>query len=339
MRVKSALRGTFRRKKSSLDMNTTEQTAGLAAGAAFRHEALLYSGHDGFLAGTLPFIRAGLEADEPVLAMVSPAKIDLLREALDGAAEHVRFADMHEVGSNPARIIPAWREFVDGYGGPGGWLRGIGEPIWAERSAAELVESQRHESLLNLAFGEGCAMRLLCPYDTDVLDPLVIAEAHRSHPVIVEGGAERDSDRYHGMDVVAAPFADPLGAPPRDAASLSFTGETLDAVRHFVAACADRIGLDAARRADLVLAINEVATNSVLHGGGDGTLLVWPEGEALICELRDGGLFDAPLAGRERPSPDRVGGHGLWPANQLGDLVQVRSFATGTVVRLHLRPH
>jgi anti-sigma regulatory factor (Ser/Thr protein kinase) len=79
-----------------------------------------------------------------------------------------------------------------------------------------------------------------------------------------------------------------------------------------------------------------VATNSVLHGGGDGTLLVWPEGEALICELRDDGLFDDPLAGRERPRPDRVGGHGLWLANQLCDLVQVRSFATGTVVRLHL---
>src|ERR1700716_3771036 len=132
MRVKSALQGTFGRKKSSLDMNTTEQTAGLAAGAAFRHEARLYSGHDGFLAGTVPFIRAGLEADEPVLAMVGPTKIDLLREGLDGG----------------------------GARGP----RGMGEPIWAERGPAELVECQRHESLLNLAFADGCSMRLLCPY-------------------------------------------------------------------------------------------------------------------------------------------------------------------------------
>ena len=30
-------------------------------------------------------------------------------------------------------------------------------------------------------------------------------------------------------------------------------------------------------------------------------------------------------------------GHGLWLANQVCDLVQVRSFPTGTVVRLHLR--
>src|SRR3982074_576162 len=175
MRVKSALRGTFRRKKSSLDMNTTEQTAGLAAGAAFRHEALLYSGHDGFLAGTLPFIRAGLEADEPVVPVVSPAKIDLLRQAWDGAAEDVRFADMHEVGSNPARIIPAWREFVDGYGGRRGREWAVRETLWAERSAAELDTPQRHENGLRLLFGLACALGLKGPYDTDVLDPLVIA--------------------------------------------------------------------------------------------------------------------------------------------------------------------
>jgi anti-sigma regulatory factor (Ser/Thr protein kinase) len=318
-------------------MSTTEQTAGLADRAAFRHKALLYSGHDGFLAGTVPFIRAGLEADEPVLAMVGPTKIDLLREALDGAAGGVHFADMHDVGSNPARIIPAWRQFVDEYAGSGRWLRGIGEPIWAERGPAEIVECQRHESLLNLAFADGCSMRLLCPYDTHALDGAVIAEAHRSHPVIVVDGTERDSDCYHGIDVVSAPFAHPLSEPALDATMLAFGSDTLDAVRHFVAQRAASIGMDTTRVGDIVLAVNEVATNSVLHGGGEGTLLMWQEGATLICELSDGGYFDNPLAGRERPRPDRVGGHGLWLANQLCDLVQLRSFATGTVVRLHLR--
>jgi len=94
--------------------------------------------------------------------------------------------------------------------------------------------------------------------------------------------------------------------------------------------------LDSARRADLVLAVNEVATNSVLHGGGDGTLLVWSEGATLVCDVRDSGSFDHPLAGRERPRPDRVGGHGLWLANQLCDLVQIRSTEGGVAVRLHL---
>jgi anti-sigma regulatory factor (Ser/Thr protein kinase) len=317
-------------------MGTIEDTATLAGKATFRHEALLYSGQVGFLAGTVPFIRAAQEAGEPVLAMVSADKIDLLREALDDAAG-VQFADMRAVGSNPARIIPVWREFVEEHGSPDRPVCGIGEPIWADRSPAELVECQRHEALLNLAFADGSAMRLLCPYDTDALDSTVIAEARCSHPVIVEDGVERDSDDYHGIDVAAAPFAHPLSPPPVHAAELAFAGDSLEALRQFVGRRADAAGMNPARRADLVLAVNEVATNSVLHGGGEGTLLVWTEGDTVVCDLRDSGRFDHPLAGRVRPSPDRVGGHGLWLANQLCDLVQVRSFATGTAVRLHLR--
>ena len=61
-------------------------------------------------------------------------------------------------------------------------LRGIGEPIWADRSPAELVECQRHEALLNLAFAGTDGFRLLCPYDAARLDRDVIEEAERTHP-------------------------------------------------------------------------------------------------------------------------------------------------------------
>jgi anti-sigma regulatory factor (Ser/Thr protein kinase) len=87
---------------------------------------------------------------------------------------------------------------------------------------------------------------------------------------------------------------------------------------------------------DLVLAVNEVAANSIAHGGGSGTLRVWRDGGALVCEVSDRGHLDDPLADRRRPAPGQDGGRGLWLANQLCDLVQVRSFATGTTVRLHM---
>jgi anti-sigma regulatory factor (Ser/Thr protein kinase) len=318
-------------------MSNFEDSATSAATATFRHEALLYGGDDGFLAGAAPFLRGAAAAEEPVLAMVSGAKIDMLREDLGDVADEVAFADMHEVGSNPARIIPAWREFVEQHGRGGRPMRGIGEPIWAGRSSAELIECQRHEALLNLAFADASAMWLLCPYDVDALDPEVVAEAHCSHPVVVEDGATRESDGYHGIDVVAAPFAAPLSPPPADAAELSFTAESLDSLRVYLAGRAELLGLEPTRREDLVLAVNEVATNAVLHGGGEGTLLMWAEDGTVLCEIRDTGNLDAPLAGRVRPSPDRIGGHGLWLANHLCDLVQMRSFSTGTVVRVHLR--
>src|SRR3982074_3145381 len=100
----------------------------------FRHEALLYSGWAEFVAGTVPFIRGGLELGEPVLVVESAAKIDMLRTALGRDADEVLFADMGEVGANPARIIPAWHDFVGRQASSGRRLRGIGEAIWEGRS-------------------------------------------------------------------------------------------------------------------------------------------------------------------------------------------------------------
>jgi hypothetical protein len=144
--------------------------------------------------------------------VVSARKIDLLRERLGPDAGEVRFADMDDVGVNPARIIPAWADFVAEQGERP--MRGIGEPIWAERSSAELVECQRHESLLNVAFAGSTGFTLLCPYDTAALGPDVLDEACRSHPFILKDGARRDSPRWSGIDELAGPFSTPLPEPP-----------------------------------------------------------------------------------------------------------------------------
>jgi anti-sigma regulatory factor (Ser/Thr protein kinase) len=312
----------------------TEEPEGRGS-TAFRHEALLYCGADGFIDGTLPFLRDGARTGDAMLVVVDAAKIERLREGLGSNADAVAFADMSEVGSNPARIIPAWRAFVDGH--PGRRLRGIGEPIWAQRSTAELVECQRHEALLNLAFADAAAFTLLCPYDVDALDDAVIEKAHHSHPTVARDGAQRPSASYADLEVVAAPFAEPLSDPPPTAHALAFDAGTLGAVRNLVAAQAIAAGLPAGPADDLVLAVNEAATNSVLHGGGQGVLRVWGEAEAVICEISDQGTIVAPLAGREAPPNGNVGGHGLWLCNQLCDLVQIRAFPGGGVVRLHMR--
>ena len=88
-----------------------------------------------------------------------------------------------------------------------------------------------------------------------------------------------------------------------------------------------------------MLAVNEVATNSVRHGGGRGRLRAWQERDVLICEVRDGGRLDDPLVGRRRPTGAQIGGYGLWLANQVCDLVQLRSRADGCAVRVHMRKH
>ena len=302
----------------------------------YRHEALFYDGPDDFMQEVVPFIDDAVQAEEPILVVVSAAKIDHLREALGDTAEPVLFADMAVVGTNPARIIPAWQHFLTEHAAPGRRVRGIGEPIWADRSAAELVECERHEALLNLAFADP-SFWLLCPYDTGALAPGVIEEAQRNHPHLTAAGAAADSERFAGTGVLAAPFDRALPMPPAEALSVVVDRNSLRQIRAVVAGFAYAAGMAEDDVPDLVLTVHELASNSIRHAGGEGTLLLWREADAVICELRDRGRIAHPLAGRVEPPRSALGGRGLWMANQLCELVQIRSYAEGGAVRVHKR--
>jgi len=329
-------------------MKTTETNVLLGArrhSGAYSHEAVFYEGLPGFLEATVPFVLDAVDAGEPTLVAVIAERAEPLRAALGAAADQVLFADMESLGRNPARIIPAWRAFVTDYStpaegsAPGGRpVRGIGEPIWSTRTPEELVECQRHESLLNLAFDRSDNLWLICPYDTESLPDDVLIEAERSHPVVVDReGAVHRSRRYRGRRRIPATFSQRLSPAPADAATLHFGALDLEAVRAFVARETIAAGLRLDRISEVMLAVNEVATNSVLHGGGGGAIRSWTTSDEWICEIADGGVIRGqPLLGRELPRLDGERGRGLWLVNQLCDLVEQRVFPDGVIVRMHI---
>jgi anti-anti-sigma regulatory factor/anti-sigma regulatory factor (Ser/Thr protein kinase) len=173
------------------------------------------------------------------------------------------------------------------------------------------------------------------------VDQLVLAGVqHRlvrkvSTGAMQHDGISRPSDTY--VDPQTSPHLPPLPPPPADALPLRFDAATLPAVRALVSRCAARSGLITAQVADLVMAANEVAENSLVHGGGSGTLRAWREGDTVLCEVSDDGLLDVPLAGRIAPGAGVDEARGLWLANALCDLVQLRTSPAGTTVRLHMR--
>lgn len=114
-----------------------------------------------------------------------------------------------------------------------------------------------------------------------------------------------------------------------------FARPDLQAMRAVVDGHAATSGLDDERRSEYVLAVHEVVANSVQHGGGHGVLRVWRDGTSLVCEVRDDGGVEGQLHGEE-PTPDQTAGRGLWLADQLCDLVEMRTSPAGTVVRLHI---
>jgi anti-sigma regulatory factor (Ser/Thr protein kinase) len=304
--------------------------------SGFHHSTLFYADQDEFLRGSLPFVNEAVELGEPVLVAVSKAKIDILKQALGSKSGHVQFADMKVLGRNPARIIPAWRRFLAEHTpDQRAARRGIGEPIWAGRSSEELEECERHEALLNVAFAEEHAWQLLCPYDLNALDEQVIEAARRSHPFVTHDGVSLINDDY--LAQMPDPFEGLLPKPSAQPRELAFTQRELGKLRRFVSGCAGLASLDGGRTDDLVLAVNELATNSVRHGGGSGTLRIWTDADTLLCEVQDQGRITEPLVGRNPPQANQLTGRGLWVVNQLCDLVQIRSTSKGSVVRVHMR--
>lgn len=298
----------------------------------FTHGALFYDDLDSFLAGTVPFLAEGIEAGEPALVAVDSRKADALRTALPRANGAVQFADMTELGRNPGRIISAWVDFVRSNAGAHR-LRGIGEPIWHGRSPQEIVECQRHEALLNVAFADQPGFELLCPYDSGRLDESVLAGARQSHPQLVHDHTVSPSAHY---DHTVAPFAGSLPEPRVPTESLDLAEHHLTEVRRRLTDLAVAAGVDRQRIADLVLAVTEAATNSLRHAGGRGSLRMWHGTRGFVCEVQDSGWIKDPLAGRIPVPVEASDGRGLWLIHQLCDFVQVRSSAAGNVVRMQM---
>jgi anti-sigma regulatory factor (Ser/Thr protein kinase) len=305
-------------------------------GAAFRHEAFFYRGHEELVAGATSFIREGLANGDTVLVVLDAGKVEKLQAGL-GDDERLFFADMDEVGRNPARLIPFWTDFLDEHGGGDKHVRGIGEPISPRTDGPELVETQRHESLLNLAFADFAGLWFICPYDVATLGEGVVDEARRSHPYVLQHGVRHRSPPYRDFSGLAAhTLGDSLPPPPATAWRMDFELGRLRALRAFVTLHAVEAGLDLERTADLVLAINELGANSVQHANGYGTLHLWRDGDTLFCEVQDDGHITNPLVGRQAPGSFDDASRGLWVVNQLCDLVQVRSSVEGTTVRVHM---
>ena len=107
----------------------------------------------------------------------------------------------------------------------------------------------------------------------------------------------------------------------------------LAAIRAFVEQRAQALGVDASTIYDLVLAVNEVATNIVIHGyrrqPGEIEIELRQQGDAIEIRLRDQArLFDPtrlPMPDLTLPLHKRsLGGMGVYVTRQIMDAMRYR---------------
>ncbi|MBA2890722.1 ATP-binding protein [Nonomuraea soli] len=127
------------------------------------------------------------------------------------------------------------------------------------------------------------------------------------------------------------------GAEPLGLVSAGVTLAQLTDVRELAAATAYQLGMRADAVPDVLIAINEIATNAVTHGRAPARVRIWRESSDLVVEVRDAGHW--PGAARaELPSdlpPETVpGGRGLWIARAVARTLAVDTDRSGTRVTL-----
>jgi len=289
-----------------------------------RHECIPYSGPAALVPAASTMLSESLREGYPCLLLADSAKLHAVRDAVGAHGEHTTFFDMSLHGRNPARVVPALQSFVDGHRGQP--VRVIAEPIPVGISDAARSEVELNELILALPSYRRWPATVSCLYDSVILDHAVtesLEAGHRELPAV-----------EHAEGMLTQRFGEPLSAPPRDARRLGADVTTLSELRRTVGYLSEVAGLDAERIDDLVYAVNEAVTNSICHGEGRARVLVWYDTVGVWCDVHDRGRIHDPLVGRVAPRAGQVSGRGLWLVNQLCDLVQVRSSAAGTFVRM-----
>jgi anti-sigma regulatory factor (Ser/Thr protein kinase) len=300
--------------------------------SGYRHEAFLYRGDDEFLAGTVSFIRDAVALGQPIMVALAKPRLRLIEAALEPQDGDVQFVDLSELGANPARIVPAWLDFIQRNADQP--VRGISESQWPGRRPEEVVECQLHEGLLNVAIDPDLPLWLRCPYDVGQLPASIAGAALDSHPTLVDADGHRGSTSYGGLHHVESIFQSDLPPAPSDCDLLRFGRSDLALVRDQVNGAARRAGLSSDRCRSLLSAVEEVAVTSIRNGGGQAELRTWTRDDALVCQVSDRAERSDLLAGSRRPTTGQQEERGLWLANQVSDLVQVRCTEQGSTTRV-----
>jgi anti-sigma regulatory factor (Ser/Thr protein kinase) len=303
----------------------------------FVHSALFYHSRAEYVDFVARFVLEGLAMNEPVLVAVPGATLAPVRDALwgvcDGSPTDVRLIDITEVARNPSRLLALAGSFARDH--PNRRLRIVSQLVWPGRTADESLACAQLEALANAAL-EGHQVTELCLYDADRLDEAVLADARATHPLLWRSGSVHRSADY-APEQVLAQCNQPLPANPAAVTYMVRKSEDLGPARSFAVDYAGWVGLSEDGVEDLQLIATELATNSLMYTNGACRLAFWRHDDHVICEARDGGRFDDPLAGWLDPGPSGAASRGLFLVNAMSDLVRTHTTANGTTIRAYLR--
>lgn len=299
------------------------------------HSTLFYDGSRQYADEVGGVLRDALDQGHRGLVMAPARRVDDLRSALGRDADEVTFVE------EAVAYAPQWnlyRVLLDfAASAPGVRTCAVSEQTLTTRTPAEVLDYRRLEAAINIVFAE-YNVDLLCPYDAGTLPPHHLDIARATHDAMRANGAMAPNASYNEPLTVLAGLSTVV-PPPRDAITVDCASPAdVAGARRLVRSLGADLRLDPDVVADVALAVTEVLTNALLHGGPPTMLHFYEAGPTWVCHVQDGGneAID-PLTGLVPPAQPADHGYGLWLARQLCSAVDVGTDASGTHVRLHTR--
>jgi transcriptional regulator with XRE-family HTH domain len=161
-----------------------------------QHRVLVYRSTDEFLDVVVPFLQEGIERSDALLVVTTAQCLRPVRRSLGDGVEKVEFADATDWYSSPAETLRHYRSFINDRLDDGcKWVRIVGEPVWADRSRAEIREWTRYESIINLSLAAAPAT-ILCPYNANSVPASVLRDAGCTHPECAQADGSTASSSY-----------------------------------------------------------------------------------------------------------------------------------------------
>lgn len=315
--------------------------SGVSAPAGTVHRAVPYAdtGHQAEVLGAP--LRAALERGEHAFAVVDrDCRAELDRTL--GTDAGIEFRAPEQMHSAPAFTVASrWaRTARAGTTRAGSRMTTVGQRVDG-LPGTDPSYWVRLDVALNRVL-DGMPVTMLCSFaDGDTARD----EAGTMHDALLVDGDEVPSTTRRDPREL---LADHPQAPPADLGDPLFEMDVdlsgLGRLRRRVRTEATLSGLGPSRVSDLVLALNEIATNGVEHGSGRPRLRLWRGARGLTGEVTDAGRTRLPFPGMLAPPPAGTRGRGLWLASELTDVLQVWTAdddpgcPDGTVVRVLMTP-
>lgn len=311
-----------------------------AAERRYDHDVLFYGSDAELLAAAVPFLQAGLAADEAVVLVCNDRNSQLLAEALD-RDPRIGVRECADVHTRTPTAIAAYRRLVEEKLASGARrVRMVGDANF-DADPDSWAQWIRFEAVLNVALAP-YPLSTVCSYDTRALPEQIRTVGHCTHPHLLTASGRTVNPRYVDPATFLGRSATVHPEPPGTAA-VAFESDHLADVaelaglRHNVRSVL--AGSTAPRQtlSDFVAAVSEVAANAVIHGRPDVRVRVWVSPRQLVCTGTDqGDGFDDPLTGYlpvHTDDPYRAG-RGLWLVRHLCDHLETSRTSDGFDVRL-----